>query len=322
MISLACTKCSTVLNVDDGFAGGVCRCSACGTIQTVPRKGEKPAKSGAAGTVIYERSSPEAINTELDALGEVVTSSGIAGSGMLNRAGRRKRQESSSTGVWIGVGVGALLALGAAWMIWRPREAPDPMLQAAPTITTPAAKPKSAGITGPQLGPISLDRPGTIIYLIDRGDATRPFTAAIQSAVIKSLATLAPTRRFQVRYWSSNGESPAFPLTPGEPSEFNRNKAASWMNEVVGGQSTDPVSSLDAALALKPGEIVLVTGKAWQIDESFANGAVAKLAGNPVRIHVISLGPKLDSDPLSRLSTKTGGTYLALSSDELDRLEE
>ena len=85
MITLVCTKCSTVLTVDDGFAGGVCRCSACGTIQAVPRKGESPAKAGTPGAVIYERSKREAVSKELEALGEVVTSSGIAGSGILDR---------------------------------------------------------------------------------------------------------------------------------------------------------------------------------------------------------------------------------------------
>jgi hypothetical protein len=317
MITLVCTKCSTILNVDDGFAGGVCRCSACGTIQTVPRKGEKPTKSGTPGAVIYERASREAVSKELEALGEVVTSSGIAGSGILNQSARRT-PKPLPVGTWIGVGLGAVVALIGAWLVLRtPSQATDALT--TPTRAEPA-KPQSTD--GPRFGSIKLDRPGTIIYLIDRGDATRPFTAPIQSAVVKSLASLGPTRRFQVRYWASNGDSPAFPLTPAEPTEFNRNKAAAWMNEIVGGQSTDAVASLDAALALKPSEIVLITGKAWQMDESFTNQAVVKLVGNPVRVHVLSLGPKLDEDPLARLASKTGGTHLALTSNEIDQLAE
>jgi hypothetical protein len=38
MIRLTCTHCQEVLSVDDAFAGGVCRCRHCGTIQTVPKK--------------------------------------------------------------------------------------------------------------------------------------------------------------------------------------------------------------------------------------------------------------------------------------------
>lgn len=39
MIRLECSNCRTVLTIDDAFAGGVCRCQQCGTIQTVPKPG-------------------------------------------------------------------------------------------------------------------------------------------------------------------------------------------------------------------------------------------------------------------------------------------
>ena len=35
MISLPCSHCQKTLEVDEAFAGGVCRCQHCGTIQTV-----------------------------------------------------------------------------------------------------------------------------------------------------------------------------------------------------------------------------------------------------------------------------------------------
>jgi hypothetical protein len=37
MIRLSCTSCSQFLEIDDAFAGGVCRCQYCGAIQTVPK---------------------------------------------------------------------------------------------------------------------------------------------------------------------------------------------------------------------------------------------------------------------------------------------
>lgn len=323
MISLVCTKCSTVLNVDDGFAGGVCRCSACGTIQTVPRKGDAPTKAGAPGTVIYERASREAVSKELEALGEVVTSSGIVGSGILTQSRVNKPKQSSQAGKWLGVAAGSLLSLAAVWFLFlRPSNAPEQTVD--PKSTTPAANnlPKANTAAGPRFGPIALDRTGPLVYLIDRGDATRPYTSTLHTLVNASLATLQPNRRFQIRYWTAAGESPAFPLTPGEPSEYNRSKAATWMSEVIGGQSTDAVASLDAALLAKPAEIVLITGKAWQMDETFTNQAVIKLVNNPVRIHVVSLGTVNGEDPLQRLASKTGGTYLALDANELQQLTE
>jgi hypothetical protein len=44
MIRISCTSCKAVLSVDDGFAGGVCRCQHCGTIQVVPASLKPTAK--------------------------------------------------------------------------------------------------------------------------------------------------------------------------------------------------------------------------------------------------------------------------------------
>ena len=50
-MNLVCTECKSVLKIDDGFSGGVCRCSSCGTLLKVPRdrQAEKAANSGQVG---------------------------------------------------------------------------------------------------------------------------------------------------------------------------------------------------------------------------------------------------------------------------------
>ncbi len=62
MISLTCTSCQRALEIDDAFAGGVCRCQYCGTIQTVPaslKQGGRPAtpvgKSPGTQKTLYQR---------------------------------------------------------------------------------------------------------------------------------------------------------------------------------------------------------------------------------------------------------------------------
>src|SRR5436309_1178295 len=89
MISLTCTNCREVLTIDDAFAGGVCRCQHCGTIQTVPSRlrggaTPKPTKVDPATKTLYRRSgTADSKNpgTGLDELAEVVASSGLLGSG-------------------------------------------------------------------------------------------------------------------------------------------------------------------------------------------------------------------------------------------------
>ncbi len=68
LMQITCNHCRACLQIDDGFAGGVCRCRYCGTIQTVPvheapapdstRRGPGRAASGRSRqTTLYCRSS-------------------------------------------------------------------------------------------------------------------------------------------------------------------------------------------------------------------------------------------------------------------------
>jgi hypothetical protein len=102
MISITCTNCKARLEMDDAFAGGVCRCRFCGTIQTVPdparRRGAAATAGGAAGgaskAIYHKRPGGGGADvgissgTGLDELAEAVASSGLGnglGSGGLNR---------------------------------------------------------------------------------------------------------------------------------------------------------------------------------------------------------------------------------------------
>jgi hypothetical protein len=61
MISLPCTHCQAVLTIDEAFAGGVCRCQHCGTIQTVPahlKQGSKTTNPTPAKTLYRNPGNP------------------------------------------------------------------------------------------------------------------------------------------------------------------------------------------------------------------------------------------------------------------------
>src|SRR5438046_3044513 len=95
MISLTCTNCRTLLQIDDAFAGGVCRCQHCGAIQTVPshlkQKTVAPAVAAAkkpkAAKTLYSRTGAghggagvgdTGPSSGLDELAQVVASSGLS----------------------------------------------------------------------------------------------------------------------------------------------------------------------------------------------------------------------------------------------------
>jgi hypothetical protein len=348
MITLVCTKCATTLSVDDGFAGGVCRCSKCGTIQTVPS--QAAARSGLAGGVsgqsIYERrdrTNADGTSPDLQTLSDIVTSSGLGGSGMLGQGRHRgigvaTPVESTRWQIIAGASLAMLLVGAAAVLVWSRSMSGDADVRAEsvqrPALGQPAgpalsgadpAEPTIAnvpvGIAGPSFGPIALDRGGTVVYLVDRGAATQAYTAPLRASVLKSVRSLGENRKFQVRFWSAFGESPAFPSAPADASPANFAKLEAWMADITGGQATDAISSLDAALSLKPAEIVLVTGKAWQLDEGFASEAIVKLSESKgVRLHGVSLGAPSTSDALSRVVSRAGGQYAELSEGQLEAL--
>ena len=96
MISLACTSCKQVLQIDEAFAGGVCRCQHCGTIQTVPASLKRGVRSvaptpGIAKTLYQKKPRPPGeanrSGSGLEALAEGVgASSGLARSALRSRA--------------------------------------------------------------------------------------------------------------------------------------------------------------------------------------------------------------------------------------------
>ena len=99
MINITCTSCKKVLSIDDAFAGAVCRCQFCGTIQTVPARGsaQKTAAGAAkASKTLFEnkaRSAGIGSGSGLDDLADVVqSSSGLSDSRLASNHPRRPRR--------------------------------------------------------------------------------------------------------------------------------------------------------------------------------------------------------------------------------------
>src|SRR5947199_233426 len=67
MIRINCTNCKAQLSIDDAFAGGVCRCQYCGTIQTVPKhlkSGDVGSSSGITAKVATNGPTPSTPNDQ------------------------------------------------------------------------------------------------------------------------------------------------------------------------------------------------------------------------------------------------------------------
>jgi len=337
MIQLVCSNCEASFQIDDGFAGGVCRCSACGTIQTVPTKEQiASGQTDRAGSVIFKR---ETASTEtsktLEQLSDVVSSSGLVGStgsGLNNRINPRSsspratslqqprtvdRVESKSlnpkylaAGAFVAV---ALIALIYGVVSSRPGKAPA-------TSDQPDANPAApdAITAAPRFGDIPLASSTSVIFLVDRGDATRELLPDIKRLIERDLTTLGPTRRFQIIFWAQDGQPLAIPATLLPATAVNLGAISNPLDEASVGRSTDLMPALAAALLQSPSDLVVITAKGWQMDEDFAHAVLSARGQSVVRIHVVSLGD--DSAPLRNIAETTGAAYRVYSAERFRQL--
>src|SRR5439155_15416490 len=100
-------NCQAQLTMDEAFAGGVCRCQHCGTIQTVPKvardggdasSGIVSQAGGSAKTLWRQKTASEATpGTGLEDLADIVASSGLAGSGLQSKRLRKSAPPADTT---------------------------------------------------------------------------------------------------------------------------------------------------------------------------------------------------------------------------------
>ena len=350
MIQLTCTSCRRVLDIDDGFAGGVCRCQFCGTIQTVPAKlkgASRPATPIAAPVApkaLYK--GPEHLTSaedpDLDGLAQAVASSGLAGSGLRSRkpaslppAAAPTPEKKRLVLIVAGAAAGVLLAIIVIILLTRGGNKPTPAQSGdgnplSPTATQQPAQntavkptPQDPAPPSPQPvptanGPSFMNLPlagPSIIYILDRGDGTRDSFDAIKGGAWKSIRSLGSQTKFQIIFW----ETTELLIVPKDtlvyPTPENIEVTRTALKDVFcfGQSKIEP--ALDKALAQNPAEIVIATGKL--VDDSFAKSVLDVLKNRPVKIHTASLGAAGPASVLKQIAEKTGGRFVEVPDAQL-----
>jgi hypothetical protein len=328
VIRLTCANCKSQLEVDDAFAGGVCRCKHCGAIQTVPRPGRSKSGKALAGQAftgeepktLYSAKSRAGLASTpsgLEELAEAVHGSGLVGSGLLNRPVPRAPQspvlaeKAPQKRLILALILAAIVILGgaSAYVLNRGDNGTGSAAtgrQGGPATQAPLL-PTFAGI------PL---RGNKIVFVLDRGDATSNFFPALRDLTVASVRTMGSNKLFQVVLWD-NGTLDAYPaLTPGYASDAEADKLAKWFDTVPTGKSTDALPALKLAFAGQPDTAVLATGKSLQLDTSFTD-SVLKLRPPRTVIHAVTLGETAPEDPLRPIAQRADGVFKALGVNDL-----
>jgi hypothetical protein len=329
MISLTCTNCRALLSIDDAFAGGVCRCQHCGTIQTVPSRLKsgtpKPSKVDPSTKTLYKRGRSDGTTgsgTGLDDLAEVVASSGLLGSGSgsgltSSRLRRRSRADGNapaprSLAPWLAI-AGVVIVVLLAALLWmsmrRSRESiAATQQQSAPQVE---AQPHEASFCG-----IKLDAP-VVIYLLDRGNATQDMFDTLKEVTYRSIESLGPDRKFQVIFWNNGQRDDAYPAgTPSYATPQNIAAARRAMDDITAFGQSDPTTALRKAIANRADLIVLATAKGLELDGAFVENAMSIRGKSTAKIDTIALGDA-NSSILRDLANRTGGEYRTVSAAKL-----
>ena len=326
MISITCTNCKAVLAIDDAFAGGVCRCQHCGTIQTVPAKPRPRPAGPSPKPALYQnkqQSRPGAGATGLDELAEAVASSGLAGSGLAS--GRHQRGAAGAVPAptaqeapdrrrlllpIILIAAAALVVVAGIVLIAVLTRGPKPEASAGTSHPGP-----EAAVMGPSFCGIHLGG-NRVIFLLDRGNSIGDLFDTLKATSYKAIRQLGPDRQFQVILWDNDAGSAEFPsgamrnATEGALEACKRD-----FQDIDATGQTHLSGPMKEALDRHPDLIVIATGKA-DLDEDDA-AALSSAAGSGVRLVAIQVGGDFASAALENAARQTGGTFRVVSGPEL-----
>ncbi len=341
MIQLECSNCKAVLAIDDAFAGGVCRCQYCGTIQTVPKAGQKAtAAEGDSPKALFKRKariesalSPysEGLDRAADEIGSSVTlTPSVVAHLSLPSSSPATEDPTGSAG---GAGGGTATAVAARKAVYVPT--PSKVAQAAPakskkpvliaSIAAVALLAVAGGITMlamsgggaaeqveeilssdmPNIGGIPLEGK-SVVYILDRSGVTQHTFEKMKEMCLNSVASLSSSRSFQIVVW--NGHEPiAYPKSGLKPANgSNLGEARSSITNIYAGAS-NLVDHLKSAQAAGAKEVVILS--AVDPDAHLAQEIEQDLGPADFRLHAIAIGSDLDGRQMQSICQQFGGQF-------------
>lgn len=338
MILLECTNCRQTLEVDDAFAGGVCRCRHCGTIQTVPADAPRidpslatgknaPAPVVGGSKSLYRREEQRAGHSSgLDELADIIASSGTLSSGM-HRSGRKGRRGSGDSQdrdsrrpdrrLIIAVGLAAVLAVVAAGLAVALFSGGFGFGDDSPQTPNPSTQ---ATFLDVPLGQ-------HVVFVVDPDRTSEGAFPLINELILQSLATLPPGATFQVIYWLRRDlESVPTALlsrTMRIVSPETIAETRKRMQVIITGGTAEVGPAAALAFENEPDTVVLITAKGPDLIPAFADDILQlrqNLAGsNGPIVHTFAVDDPRDgaNEPLATIARQTGGAFRGVTLDEL-----
>jgi hypothetical protein len=342
MISISCTNCKALLTIDEAFAGGVCRCQHCGTIQTVPTAAGKGGAGTTSGSAVSGQSlggskiiatKQATSGTGLDELADIVASSGLAGSGLSSR--RLSRSSTVGTAgqtggaappkakmlpVAIGGAAFGAVVVGLVLFVVLRGSSPSDVTTTGDGSAGAVSGGDAAASRGPSFAGVALDG-NNIAYVLDCGSGTREVFELLKMATLRSIASLGPNRKFQVLFWANDQDPPQ--VFPATGLTYATDKKIDELRVMLDGMaaygSTDAAPALEKAYSQSPDAVVLATGKGPDLSEEFSTGVNMALRGLKIRTYTFAVGEG-GSEVLKKVADSTNAEYRQVSPSQLNAM--
>jgi len=160
----------------------------------------------------------------------------------------------------------------------------------------------------------------TVVYVFDRGQASKDFLGELKDAVIRSLNTLTADRKFAILFWTEAGAAPTgYPEnTTAYATTDSIASARKAIEDVTSYGSTDIKSALLQAINLHPDEIIIATPKGLEFNAAWVDDVMALRGTSHIKIDTYYLrSNEGESELLERLAKQTGGTYHSLANAQI-----
>jgi hypothetical protein len=344
MIQINCTNCKALLQIDDAFAGGVCRCRYCGTIQTVPKhlketNGESaPSVAAAVGSAkpaktLYQKKRSAVLDpgagsgSGLDDLAGIVASSGLRSGRLQKKAGGAqppRAKDHTLTIVLASAGGLVVLLLGIIIFLALRDRGPAGEEKPAPPPLTPVVKPDKQTEPVKSVEPNFLGQPldgQSVVFVVDRGASsqTEGRLDLVKQALLRSVRSLGSGRKFAVVFWYIDGSTPkALPPSGLRPatSQSVLDLQKFLEDEIYTVGRTEMKLAVEHACKTGADTVVLVPMKTF-LDEKFESDVMAARGGSKAKIYCVTMEQPDLAPQLVKLANSTHGQYRDVSLAEV-----
>jgi hypothetical protein len=347
-VVVQCYNCSNILELDEGFRGGVCRCSQCGSLLQVPKgsstdaRRARPATPDAPASGVQRPSNPTEdpglsrgqfdprSPTRPASPGDSGLGAKAVGVAKAVAAPAPPRPSSAAHAVVIKknrtlfyvaiilmVLIGIGLVGGLAWFFARATvgEKPDATPSGGGTSAGVSQTPRIENPGGPMLLANIPLTGSKIVFCMDGGSANQESFDFVRKGVEDAINTLGAGQQFTVAIWRDDGIK-TIPASGWASKATFANYKDELENAAAFG-SSDPVRGMVKSLELPGDQVIFVTAKYGLTSDMAAPALAVRKPGQ--RIDAIKIGSADTDSPLEKIVNAAGGKFV--DKMEINQLE-